>query len=152
MSVDVKTWGNTIWYLFHGLIHNLDDNKFNEFKEDFLYIFKTISNNLPCPDCSKDAKEVISKTNFNIINSKIEMEKYIFNFHNHVNKKLKKKEFEFYQLEMYKKINIDAVINNFIIIFSKKSNVPELMATTFIRQNVIPNIIKKLQIIKKYII
>jgi len=151
MSVDVKTWGNTIWYLFHGLIHNLDDNKFNDYKNDFIYIFKSISYNLPCPDCSKDAKDIILKTNFDIINTKIEMEKYIFNFHNHVNKKLNKKEFDFDELKMYKNINIDAVINNFIFVFSKKSNVPELMGTAFTRQNTIPSIIEKIKIIKKYL-
>ena len=152
MSFDIKIWGNNIWYLFHGLIHNLDDEKFDEYKNEYIYIFKIISQNLPCPECSKDAITIISKTKFESIKTKKELEKFIFNFHNHVNKKINKKEFDFEIIEQYKKINIDNVIHNFKIIFSKNSNIPELMGASFVRQRIIPEILLKLEHLKKYLI
>jgi hypothetical protein len=152
MSVDIKLWGNTIWYLFHGLLHKLNDEQFYNWKEDYIFIFKSISNNLPCPECSADANNIIKKTNFKNINSKEDLIKYIFNFHNYVNKKLKKKEFNYEDLIIYEKINIEIVINNFILIFKLNSNIPQLMSQSFHRQKILPEIINKINIIKKYLL
>ena len=151
MSVDIKTWGNNIWVLFHGLIHKLDESKYSIWKDDFIYIFITICNNLPCPECSNDANNIIKKTNFKNINSKEEFKKFIFNFHNYVNKKLKKPEFKFDELNIYDNINIFAVINNFILIFKLNSNIPQLMSQSFHRQNTLPIITSKLNKLIKFI-
>tara|TARA_Y100000389_G_scaffold172755_1_gene181386 strand:- start:1515 stop:1973 length:459 start_codon:yes stop_codon:yes gene_type:complete len=151
MSIDIKTWGNNIWFLFHGLIHKLDESKYSIWKDDFIYIFTTICNNLPCPECSNDANNIIKKTNFKNINSKEDLKKFIFNFHNYVNKKLKKPEFKFDKLNIYDKINIFAVINNFILIFKLNSNIPQLMSQSFHRQKTLPIITLKLNNLTKYI-
>ena len=151
MSIDIKTWGNNIWYLFHGLIQKLDDSQYDIWKNDFIYIFTTISSNLPCPECSNDANNIIKKTNFKNINSKEDLKKFIFNFHNYVNKKLKKTEFKYEELTIYDNINIDNVINNFILIFKLNANIPQLMSQSFHRQNTLPSIIVKFNNLRKYI-
>lgn len=151
MSIDIKIWGNNIWFLFHGLLHKLKDEHFSIWKDDYIFIFKSICSNLPCPECSLDATNIIKKTNFKNINSKEDLIKYIFNFHNHVNKKLKKIEFKYEDLIMYEKINIEILLNNFILIFKQNSNIPQLMSQTFHRQKLLPEILIKINTMKKYL-
>ena len=67
MSIDIKIWGNNIWFLFHGLLHKLKDEHFSMWKDDYIFIFKSICSNLPCPECSLDATNIIKKTNFNTV-------------------------------------------------------------------------------------
>ena len=110
-------------------------------QNDLSYLLNTISSNLPCPECSADAISVLNKINFNNINSKEEFKKFVFNFHNHVNKKLNKPQFEYENLdEKYKNANIKALYYNFNIIFSSNSNIPQLMSASFHRQQTIPKI------------
>ena len=67
MSFSKEIWGNNIWYLFHGIARKINEKKFKENKEDIIFIFKNISNTLPCPECSKDAIIALNKVNFNLI-------------------------------------------------------------------------------------
>lgn len=150
MSINIQLWGNTIWYLFHGLLYKLDENKFLDWRDDFFYILKTICSNLPCPTCKEDANNIIKKTNFNTIKNKEDLTKYIFDFHNHVNKKLKKPIYEYKNLDIYEKINLTIVINNFIKIFKANSNDPQLMGETFHRKKTLPIIINKINNLLKY--
>tara|TARA_B100000424_G_C22912132_1_gene485267 strand:- start:527 stop:988 length:462 start_codon:yes stop_codon:yes gene_type:complete len=141
MSFDKTTWGNTVWYLFHTLIHKIKESDFNEVKNDFIFVIKTISSNLPCPECSEDAKIQLNKINFDNINSKEELKLLLFNYHNYVNKKLNKPIFDFSQVnDKYSKANIRIIYNNFFIIFSSNSNIPQLMNISFHRKNNLPKI------------
>ena len=79
------------------------------------------------------------------------MKNFIFKFHNYVNKKLKKQEFKFDELNIYDNINIFTVIDNFILIFKSNSNIPQLMSQSFHRQKTLPIITVKLNNLTKYI-
>lgn len=151
MTVNIQTWGNNIWYLFHTIAHKIKEQEFNNVKEDLIYILKTICSNLPCPECSSDATNLLNKVNFNNINSKQDFKLLIFNFHNHINKKLNKPEFDINNLDnKYKHANIHNLISNFNIIFNSNSNVPQLMSTSFHRQQNLPKINEKLRKILNY--
>jgi hypothetical protein len=141
MSFDKTVWGNTTWYLFHTLIHKVKENEFNNLKNDFEYVIRTICANLPCPDCSEDATKLLNKVNFNNINSKQELKLLLFNFHNKINLKLNKPLFDENELDpKYSKANFNAIYNNFFIIFGSNSNTPQLMSVAFHRQHNLPKI------------
>ena len=53
--MDIKVWGNNIWYLFHTIAYKIKEDEFNNIKQDLFYIVKTICQNLPCPECSEHA-------------------------------------------------------------------------------------------------
>ena len=149
--VDIKTWGNNIWFLFHTLAHKIKEDKFLENKDDLIFVLKNICNNLPCPECSKDANEKLNKVNFNDIKTKEEYKILIFNFHNYVNKKLNKPLFDIKDLDSkYEGANLVILYNNFNIIFSSNSNVPQLMSASFHRRHILPEIQKKLNNLLNY--
>lgn len=151
MSFNKEVWGNTVWFLFHGLAHKIKEDEFNSVKNDFIFIINTICRNLPCPECSNDASTLLQKINWDTINTKNDIKNLLFNFHNHVNKKLNKPQFNLSDLdEKYDKINVNVLYNNFFIIFNSNSNIPRLMTASFHRQNNIPKIKLSLDnIIKK---
>jgi len=141
MSFSKETWGNNIWYLFHTIAHKIKETEFSNVKNDLIYLINIISSNLPCPECSSDAAAILNKVNYNTINSKEDFKKFLFNFHNHVNKKLNKPIFEYENLDKkYENANIKSLYNNFNIIFSSNSNVPQLMSVSFHRQQNMPKI------------
>lgn len=152
MSIKIDIWGPNIWFFFHGLAEKINEDKFNENKENLIEIIKIICNNLPCPECSNDAKQLINKTNFNIINTKEDFKKYIFNFHNHINKKIGNPTFIYENLdEKYCKINIFIAFNNLIQIFSMNSKNPKLMQNSMVRQSSIKNIYNLFNSIKNHL-
>lgn len=141
MTYSKEVWGNNIWYLFHSIAYKIKETEFSNIKNDLIYLITIICSNLPCPECSADAVSVLNKVNYNTINSKEDFKKFLFNFHNYVNKKLNKPLFEYEKLdEKYKNANIKALYHNFNIIFSSNSNVPQLMSASFHRQQNMPKI------------
>lgn len=139
MSFTKETWGNNIWYLFHTIAHKIKESEFSNSKNDIITIVKMICSNLPCPECSADATNLLNKVDFKNITCKQDFKLLIFNFHNHVNRKLKKPEFKIEQLdEKYSKANIEALYKNFNIIFTSNSNIPQLMSVSFHRQRNVP--------------
>ena len=150
MSLNIEIWGPNIWYFFHALAEKINKDKFIENKTNLVELVKIICSNLPCPECSIDAKEIINKTNFNVINTKDDFKKYIFNFHNHVNKKIGNPIFLYQDIESkYCKINVYVTFNNLIRIFNQNSNNPKLMQNSMIRQHSVKTIINLFNSIKK---
>ena len=141
MSVDINIWGNATWYLFHALAHKIKDTDFLELKNDLIYVFKNTCSILPCPDCKHDAITQIEKIKFENITTKEQFKLLIFNFHNHINKKLNKPIYEIDKLdEKYSKANINNIYKNFLTIYSMNANVPQLMSSSFHRQHTLPKI------------
>lgn len=142
MSISIEIWGNNIWYLFHTISYKIKEHSFNVIKNDLIEIIKNICNNLPCPECSKDANNIINKINFNNINNKEDLKLMLFNFHNYVNRKLKKKEFDYKDFDnKYKNANIHNLIHNFKIIFNSNANNPHMISNSFIRKQSLPKIV-----------
>ena len=141
MAISIENWGNNIWYLFHTISYKIKEESFVTIKSDLIELIEIICKNLPCPDCSKDAINVISKINFNTINNKEDFKLLLFNFHNYINKKLKKKIFNYQDFDnKYKNANIQNLIINFNIIFNSKASNPQMLSNTFLRKQQIPKI------------
>jgi hypothetical protein len=141
MSLSKESWGNNIWYLFHSLAHKLKEDKFESQKNNIIFIIKTISNTLPCPDCSKDATSMLNKIDFNTIRNKTDLKMFFFNFHNAINAKLNKPQFNYENLDSkYSNANIDVLYNNLYIIYSVNTRIPQLMSSNFHKNLSFPKI------------
>jgi len=141
MSVSKETWGNNIWYLFHSLAHKIREDKFDIQKNNIIFIIKTICGTLPCPDCSKDATNMLNKIDFNTIRNKNDLKMFFFNFHNAINAKLSKPQFSYENLDAkYNNVNIDALYNNLYVIYAINTNIPQLMSSNFHKNLSFPKI------------
>lgn len=149
MSVSREMWGNNVWFLFHTLAEKIDERRFIESKEDIEYVLKTICNNLPCPECSKHATIELNKVRFDTMNDKEQLKKMLYNFHNHVNKNLKKPLYDEENLKIYEKANFNTIMKNFLLIFNSNIKIPQLMNQAFHRQHNIPKITEALYRISK---
>ena len=153
MSFSKEIWGSSIWNLFHTIAYKIKEDKFEFHKSNLIYILENICNTLPCPDCSKDATDMLKKVDFTKINNKEDFKLLIFNFHNAVNSKLKKPLFDFNELDnKYSKANIDIIYNNLNIIYTSNTNIPQLMSSSFHRQHIFPKIKETLIIIRQDLI
>jgi hypothetical protein len=149
MSLPIEIWGNNIWTLFHGLSCKIKEDKFLYHRDRLIYIIKNICATLPCPDCSKDATQLLNNTNFNNIKTKEDFKLFIFNFHNNVNKKLKKPHYEYSNLDKYNSVNMDALYNNLNIIYLTKIPNPHLMGFALNKKILFPKIMTALILIKE---
>tara|TARA_Y100000389_G_scaffold205088_1_gene262952 strand:+ start:5287 stop:5721 length:435 start_codon:yes stop_codon:yes gene_type:complete len=107
-----KEWGKTTWTLFHSLSYNLiDDSHANIlFRE-----IQSLCNVLPCPICSKHASNYLKNKK---VNNKTELILLLFNFHNEVNKKLKKDIFTIDQHNnLYKLSKLNIILSHFNNVF-----------------------------------
>lgn len=139
-----KEWGNVCWFLFHGMATKVKEEHFDSIKNDIWQYINDICSNLPCPECRKHATELMSKTNKNIIlNSKRNLERFLFDFHNIVNKRNNSRIMTIEEYDaLYNKINLIVVINKFILIFFSNSNNSKLMIDAMHRQFIYSNFMK----------
>lgn len=112
-----SSWGPSTWKLFHTLAEKIKEEDANKslFIKTLLSEIKSLCLNLPCPYCSKHSGVYFQK-NIKImknVSNKEELIKFLFDFHNSVNKSLRKKEFPYKDLEIYKIANTTLVFNEF---------------------------------------
>ena len=106
-----------------------------------------ICNNLPCPECRQHAMSLMKRANkFNILKTKNNLEVFLFDFHNLVNKQKGYRIFnqEDYNFK-YKTIDIREVIINFFNIFNLSTRNNNLMMETFHRQRFIQKFMQWIQ-------
>ena len=148
-----KEWGNITWVLFHTLAEKINENDFDNVKNDILYFIKQTCNHLPCPICSDHAVSTLKKVNFNLIKTKADLIEFLRQFHNIVNIKTDKpiveKEFV---ITYYKNLDLTVIINHFIRVYSHKYGNFDISA--FNRSNqrnlYLKNSIPKLKYFLKY--
>ena len=112
-------WGNITWKFFHTVIEKIKQEHYNNEREKILYFVKKICDNLPCPECKAHANTFMKRVKITHINTKDDFKYLLFNFHNEVNKKLKKNIHEQNVLDEYKENKLVPLISMFIQIFSK---------------------------------
>ena len=128
-----KEWGNATWYLFHTLSFKMKDEYFAELKNDFLNICTKICATLPCPDCSEHAGKIMYNVKRDNIKTKKDLQLFFFDFHNTVNRRVKKPIFEENNMFMYHKAITKNIIYNYITIMSRKYHNTKLLSNSFHR-------------------
>jgi len=101
-----KRWGEPTWYFFHTFIEKISANFYTNNYKECIELYETICNNLPCPICKVHAVNYLKKHNVKNMNTKTKMKIFLFQFHNSVNKRLKKSVYPEEILEQYKKIKL----------------------------------------------
>lgn len=128
-----KQWGPPTWTFFHTIIEKINEDSYNVISNQlFFYLFR-ICCYLPCPDCSKHARQFLSKVNPSGLKTKNDFKNLFYIFHNVVNKRKNKQLFNFDYLDNYKKFNLINTYKNFIIVYNTKGNM-QLLAETFQRK------------------
>lgn len=111
-----KDWGQITWFLFHGMLEKISDDNFEQHKNTIKDFIVRTCILLPCPECQKHA--IVYTKHLHKLNSRIEVRKFIFNFHNAVNERLKNPIFKEDELEKYKKINMAKVVHRFYVMYA----------------------------------
>ena len=111
-------WGKYTWILFHIIVEKIDPLSFNKISFKIINWIKKICLNLPCPYCSEHATTLLNKyKNYNKILNKEDLKRFIYEFHNIVNKKVGKKIQDIDVLEKYKNGNLNKYIKNMELSF-----------------------------------
>jgi len=125
-------WGPPIWYLLHTLSVKIKEEHFMKLRVELLNNIYAICTNLPCPDCSNHAKIYLNSINFNAIQTKEDFKRFLFNFHNSVNKRKGYPEFSYQELnEKYSLAITKNVLQVFMIHFQDRNRSIKLLATDF---------------------
>lgn len=144
-------WGNITWKFLHTILEKIKEEEYNNEREKLLYFVKKICNNLPCPDCQSHANTFMKRVKITHVSTKEEFKYLLFNFHNEVNKKLKKSIQEQTILDEYKENKLLPVISTFIKIFSRPMASNRLMMDSMNRNIFMKELLGYLRInIKKF--
>ncbi len=118
-----RFWGPSVWYLFHTLAHKIKEQDFPLMKDDFMKFVYRICANLPCPECAEHATTHLRKNSKRSVNTKEELKRFLFDFHNEVNARLKKPIMLWAESNtQYEDATTAAVIQFFFQRYGKKSN------------------------------
>ena len=112
-------WAYITWIFMHTYANKIKNDFFLSNKGNCLGVIKYICWHLPCPICQKHAREYLKNHPIEVCNNKEELIKYIWTFHNSVNKMLKKPIYNFKDLDKYKRAYFAKITNIFLFEFSR---------------------------------
>tara|TARA_B110000208_G_scaffold189005_1_gene249743 strand:- start:1092 stop:1514 length:423 start_codon:yes stop_codon:yes gene_type:complete len=99
-------WGPTYWNYLHFVSIHYPNNPTQSDKELHFNLIDYFIKTLPCTKCQNDIKKLINPHELKKhLENKQSLKIYIFNLHNKVNKKLKKKTISFSSFESLYKFN-----------------------------------------------
>lgn len=131
-----EVWGPAVWTLFHSLAEKINEENNTPLVQQVFGFIKRICGFLPCPECSKDATMYLQRVKQSEIKTRSGLISTIYVFHNYVNRKKKKKLFNFGDIGKYKNTNLVNVVNQFITAYNTTGNM-NLIAESFQRKLII---------------
>jgi hypothetical protein len=141
--VSKDVWGPSTWTLFHTLAEKIKEEHFNEVMPDMLIMVKRICANLPCPDCSAHATQIIAKMTPAHFPNKESLKVFLFQFHNSVNMRTNKRPFTMEELNAkYVRANTFVIVPHFIKVFSHRNTNVRLLINSFHKDILIKDFIK----------
>lgn len=108
-------WGKLTWGLFHTIAEQIQEPKeLNNIKK----LVEVICQHLPCPHCRDHAKIYLKrKTLDKYVKTRNDLKMYLYEFHNVVNVRTKKKIQPTQILEQYSKVNLLNLLNIWVKYF-----------------------------------
>lgn len=147
-----KDWGNISWILMHSLAQKVTENKFLNCKQILIKIIFDICNNLPCPDCREHANKLLKTSNINKISNKKELISFLCEFHNIVNKKLKKPTKNIEEVEKkYSGAKLNIIVITFFKVYNSVIYNEKMLADSFRRKIFLKKLLEDLVKLKPYI-
>ena len=110
--MNTSRWGRPLWIFLHTFCEKIKPDIFTQKREKILSLLNSLLRSLPCPTCQKDTNQYLKRHNLFHIRTKDQCIQFFFNFHNHVNIKLKKPEYT--DLEVYSKQSFQHIYNVFL--------------------------------------
>lgn len=110
-----KTWGTPTWLFMHSFIEHMSDKCYIDNRVEIINIYKTLCQLLPCPDCAKHATAHTKNLSERMVPTKAHMRLFLFQFHNAVNKRLRKPEFT--DFDIYQRSRLLHIFRNFQTVF-----------------------------------
>ena len=126
-----EIWGPPVWRLFHTMAAQLTDEKL---VDQMMGNIQNVCSHLPCPDCSAHATDFWK--NSARVKTKQDAINILHHFHNNVNKRKGKKQYDTKEMEVYEKANLLQVFNDFVGIYHTKGNM-KFLTESFHRKRVI---------------
>jgi hypothetical protein len=137
-------WGPAVWFALHTLAEKVKDESFSKIREPLLKWIYAICTHLPCPDCSMHAKTYLDGFNFNTIQTKTDLKRMIFDFHNTVNARKGYPQFAYEELDAKYSAAITAnILQNFIIFFEDRKHRSVKLIATDLHRALMSNEFKK---------
>lgn len=136
-----KYWGPITWVLIHSLYQNINQDKFNKIYIELNQLIYNIITLLPCDNCKQHAIQYLKNNRFNIRENNLKnMQQFFYNFHNNVNRRLNKPQFN--DFDKYNNINLNIIIYKFAILFPKNVSNTRSLATNLHRKLLVNKLIK----------
>lgn len=135
-SEEPPLWGKSTWFLFHTLAQKVSEERFPEIRLELLNIIHMICINLPCPKCTEHAKKFWKGVNFNTIQTKEDLIRLLFDFHNMVNARKHVELFKYEELDKYNTAITKNIIYNFFYHFTKKTKNIRYLAEELHRERI----------------
>ena len=105
--------GGLMWIMLHSFAEKIKPEAFTDNKTEIIDFLRDFYNNeLPCDKCRIDCINYLN--NYDTINTQLNLKKYLFDFHQSVNRKLRKKFQDETILLQYKTVNITDVFSLYI--------------------------------------
>jgi hypothetical protein len=120
-----KSWGNPTWFFFHTLIEKITPVQYDSLKQDLLRHIKIICSMLPCPDCANNATQYMKQIK-HPLPTKDSFKQFLYQFHNNVNSRTRKKLYNYDDLTMYANVNLSVCYKLFRQEFTKKTYNPRM--------------------------
>jgi len=134
-------WGAPTWTALHTMAEKIDEHFFAKNSLSVLKIIQAICYNLPCELCSNHAKQYMNKISFSTVRTNDDFKRFLFDFHNEVNKR---KGYPSYTIERlhteYKNREIKQTIYEFMFHFQKKTRNIHFISQEMHRQRSVINI------------
>lgn len=91
MALDPSIWGPAYWSMFHFVPYAYEDMPNRSVKEAMKNFIRSIPVLLPCQSCRDHAFEYLTKSDLDVaVSNRETLETFFIDFHNSVNKRLKK--------------------------------------------------------------
>jgi hypothetical protein len=137
-------WGPAVWFALHTMAEKIKEDSFSKIREPLLKWIYTICTHLPCPDCSMHAKTYLDGINFNTIQSKTDLKRMIFDFHNAVNYRKGYPQFAYEDLDTkYSTAVTKNILQNFVSFFEDRNHRSVKLIATDLHRALISNEFKK---------
>jgi hypothetical protein len=130
-----SVWGPIIWTFLHNLTIKIKPEMFAHERETLIEFIGKICEHLPCPYCASHAREYLKTKRFNNVQTQEQMIRFMFNLHNDANKRLRKPEFSFDDLNpKYGPINFEESAINYFKLFNRSYYNERMFLNTYRRK------------------
>jgi len=95
-------WGNAAWHFLHAVASTFPQTPTQEDKQHYYMFFRSVGPVLPCKICRPYYTDYLRRHNlWRALSSRMTLANYFHRFHNHVNRRLGKKQFRKSELNQY---------------------------------------------------